>query len=31
MREAVGNALLTYRQYRDSFVRIQRRGMAQVR
>lgn len=29
LREAMGNALYTYRQFRDSFVGIQKRGMEQ--
>ncbi|KXZ56723.1 hypothetical protein GPECTOR_1g651 [Gonium pectorale] len=29
LRETIGNALYTYRQYRDSFVGVQRRGMEQ--
>ena len=29
MRHAIGNALYTFREYRDSFRAIQRRGMSQ--
>ena len=28
-RDAIGNALYTYREFRDSFVGIQKRGMEQ--